>query len=43
LRPINHHPQTGKPPSHSATPDFLTCFQPKFRNLDSFSSFVLDE
>jgi hypothetical protein len=20
--PIDHHPQTGKPPSHSATPDF---------------------
>jgi hypothetical protein len=20
-RPINHHPQTGKPPSHSATPE----------------------
>src|ERR1700732_1813674 len=22
-RPINHRPQTGKPPSHSATPDFF--------------------
>ncbi len=22
-RPINHHPQTGKPPSHSATPELL--------------------
>src|SRR5271165_2563005 len=23
-RPINHRPQTGKPPSHSATPELLT-------------------
>ena len=22
-RPINHHPQAGKPPSHSATPELL--------------------
>ena len=23
MEPINHHPQAGKPPSHSATPELL--------------------
>jgi hypothetical protein len=25
-RPVNHHPQSGRPRSHSATPDFFTYY-----------------
>jgi len=29
-RPINHHPYTGKPPSHSATPELLQLLTSSF-------------
>jgi hypothetical protein len=32
-RLINHHPQTGKPPSHSATPELLQLLTSSFDRL----------
>ena len=35
---INHHPQTGKPPSHSATPELLQLLTSSFDRM--FKSFL---
>jgi hypothetical protein len=37
-RLINHHPQTGKPPSHSATPELLQLLTSSFDRM--FKSFL---